>query len=341
MKHIFQVFSPLTFYISKRIIEVKQLDLNNCILLLTRDYKIPKKYDSLFENQIHTSYNVSEKEGRIFAGWKFWKTKKNIKEFENKIDKYLHNNQFIWYCSVCSNDICSLMVTHRNCVGYYITEDGMSSYRDFNPKTFTGTKALIYKYILNVFYHRLFAVKDYFIYTDNPKFRGCIATNEKCFPLHRQYIEVIGMPFEEAHLDTIPDAVISIEPNFEHIENNVILQLYNKLAEIIKKKQYKHIAYKFHPVFNAQVNIEIKKQYEIMLQQIFDKDLIEIDSDQSLESILITYKSDFYTGNSSVAIYASTAGTKCYSFIDFLCKKADYYKQFRCLMYDFCTIIEI
>ena len=86
---------------------------------------------------------------------------------------------------------------------------------------------------------------------------------------------------------------------------------------------------------------EIKKQYEIMLQQIFGKDLIEIDSDQSLESILITYKSDFYTGNSSVAIYASTAGTKCYSFIDFLCKKADYYKQFRCLMYDFCTIIEI
>lgn len=128
MKHVFRISSPLTFFLCKKIMDVKGIDYNDSILFLVRDYAIPQKYSSTFPNVIKTSYNVSPTEGRVFAGLNVFKTHKNIKEFDALIDAEIKGEDFIWYAQICNDDFCSLMVSKKNCKGYYVIEDGLGSY---------------------------------------------------------------------------------------------------------------------------------------------------------------------------------------------------------------------
>ncbi len=317
MKYVFSIASHLTFFIAKRIMESMCLDYNDCVLLLVRDYYIPSKEDGLFENQIHTSYNVDTDNGRIFAGVNFVRTNINIKQFDRKVDAYLQGNDFIWFTTVCSNDICSLMVTKPNCMGYYIYEDGLASYRDYNPTTFIGWRAVLYKYILCVLWPRLFKVKNHFIETNHPKFKGCIATNEDCFPLHRDYLIIVGNPFEKCdYHGIIPDAIISVDPLYQFIPIAEVDKIYQKLSAFMANNKYKTIAYKLHPRFNATTNSH-RKEYLNLIDKYFSN-AIKLDADIVLENLLLTYKIDFYSCNSTVALYASTYGSTCYNIVPML-----------------------
>ena len=212
MKHVFGASSHLVFYQCKKIVELDHLNPDDCIFFFTRNYVCPPKYNSLFKNQIHTQYNVDENNGRVFAGLNLRKTFSNVKSFDNLVDSYIKGEDFIWYSQICNNDFCSLMVTKKNCKGYYVLEDGLGSYRPYNPQTFTGIQYLLYKFVLKPLFPRCFEVKNHFITTEHPKFRGCIATTEYCFPLHQKYLRCIGLPFETTDLGYSPDAILSIDP---------------------------------------------------------------------------------------------------------------------------------
>ena len=320
MKHVFGVSSHLAFYLCHHLIQTDSLNPNDCIFFTTRDYSFPAQYNSIYTNVIKTSYNLSSTQGRIFAGWKFWQTHKNIKEFDNLIDKYLNNNQFIWYTQVCFNDFCSLMVTKSNCAGYYVIEDGSGSYRKENKPTFIGIKGIIYHTILKPLFPRLYVVKNRMIETNHPKFLGCIATNEMCFPLHKQYTKVIGLPFKPTPLEITPDAIISIDPMFHWISVENSEYVFKKLAEYVNKKNYKKIAYKHHPYTLSKANKEIYEQYNIWIHKYFDSELYELNSEVSLENSLMAHKCDFFTAVSSVAIYAKAMGITCYSYMPILHK---------------------
>ena len=53
--------------------------------------------------------------------------------------------------------------------------------------------------------------------------------------------------------------------------------------------------------------------------------MTELDSSVCLENVLMSYKCDFYTDNSSVAIYAHDMGVECYSYIPILREYTDAY----------------
>ncbi len=319
MKHVFSVTSHLTFLIARKTIEKLQLRNDECILLLLRDYTIPPAYDNLYAT-VSTSYNVDAKKGRVFAGANFAKTCKNIKDFDRSIDPLLCGDDFIWYTSVCSNDICSLMVTKPNCKGFYVTEDGFASYRDFNPQTFVGWRYLFYRVLLKPLWPRIFSAKNHFISSDNPKYLGCIATSTLCFPLHQNDLIVIGSPFETIDLGFVPDALLSIDPLFLFVSDEVVIDLYSRLADIFKGKDYKSIVYKFHPVFLSESNKKHKEKYNKIIHDVWGEYIVELDKSVVLENVLQSYKCDFYTDNSSVAIYGSVTGAKCYTYIPILKK---------------------
>lgn len=327
MKHVFGVSSHLVFYQCHKIIELDHLNPDDCIFFFTRNYHCPQKFDAIYGHQIHTEYNVNTNKGRIFEGIRFDKTRKNIKEFDSLVDGFIGDNDFVWYSQVCNNDICSLFVTKSNCKAYYILEDGLGSYRDFNPQTFTGWKYPLYKLILKPFFRRCFEVKNHFITTDHPKFKGCFATTPYCFPLHQQYFRCIGIPFEKIDLGFSPDAVISIDPLYFFIKQEDESKVYERLSSLIKQKQYNSISYKFHPYFNAKQNAEIKNRYQKMINRYFGDKMAELSSDIVLENVLMTYHCDFYTDNSSVAIYAHEMGCDCYTYIPILRDYTDVYSN--------------
>lgn len=317
MKHIFFVSSNLTFFIANKIVQLDGLQKEQCCLLLVRNYQVPPNYAHEYPCQIATDYNVDPHTGRVFAGINIWKTYKNIRDFDYLIYKAINDDSFIWYSPVCSNDICSLMVSRKECVGYYVTEDGLASYREFNPQTFTRWRYWMYKLILKPLYPRIFCVKNHFITTDHPKFKGCIATSTKCFPLHQQYLRVIGSPFEPIHNDLFPDAVISIDPWYNDLNIETINDVYQRLAQYIAKKNYKNLACKFHPRFDAPQNSVIKSEYTSILNHYFPNIHI-LPKDTILEQILCSPNQDFYCGSSSVSLYVSLVGVKCYSFMSFV-----------------------
>jgi len=339
MKHVFLVASNLTFNIANKVVEIDGISSTDCILLLTRDYKIPVKYESRFPNQIHTSYNVSPNQGRIFAGINIFKTKKNIKCFDKLVDSYIKGEDFVWYTSVCSNDICSLMVTKKNCKGYYIMEDGLISYRKNIPPTFSGVSFLVYRFILKPFFYRIYAVKNHFIEDDSPKFLGCIATSDKCFPLQKDRLRNIGLPFEDVELDKTPEAVLSIDPLFLVIDEQATRRVFEKLAKYIQSKGYRSIAYKFHPRFNASSNSALKQMYLEMLNQYFTIEMIELPAYIVVEGVLKKYRCDFFTYNSSIAIYGNTAGARCYTYIPLIKTYTDAYSADP-MIFEVCIPIE-
>lgn len=327
MKHVFGVASHLVFYLCHRIIEQDSINPEDCVFFFMRNYQCPGKFNGIYTHQIHFEQQSDVKNGRVFAGIHVVQTRKNIKEFDQLVDSYIKGADFYWYSQICNNDYCSLFVTKPNCKGYYVLEDGSGSYRKENPQTFTGWRYWVYKLLLKPFCRRCFEVKNHFITTDHPKFKGCIATTEYCFPLHQQYLRCVGLPFEEEKLDFEPDAIVSIDPLYLWIEEQYEPVVYQRLSDFIKKKHYKCMAYKFHPNFFSKKNVDIKKRYDKLIREYFGPDIKEIDAKVGLENVLMTYKCDFYTDNSSVAVYGHAMGVTCFTYLPILQEYTDAYDK--------------
>lgn len=339
MKHVFRISSHLTFYLSKKIIEERKIKDDDCIFFLVRNYKVPIEHSSKFKHVIHTSYNVSSKIGRVFS-FNFFKTKKNIKEFDKLVDAYIQGCSFIWYSQICNDDFCSLMVTKTNCNGYYVIEDGIGSYLMSNPQTFTGVRYYIYKYFLLPFFPRIFEVKNWYINSIHKKFLGCIASSSECFPLHKEYLTVVKDIFEKVELDFVPDAILSVDPLFYYIEEDDLKKIFRDLSLYMKRKNYSVLAYKFHPYFNANERKLLKNKYEELIRDLFLFELIELSEHVVVENLLYTYQCDFYTNHSSIAVYASKMGAACYSYSPIIKKYVSSYEELS-IVQKFCTPIII
>lgn len=339
MKHVFGVASHLVFYLCNKIIEIDSINPDDCIFFFMRNYHCPEKFNETYKHQIHFESESNSKYSRVFAGLNIKKTKQNIRDFDELVDAYIKGEDFYWYSQICNNDYCSLFVTKPNCIGYYVLEDGIGSYRNINPQTFTGWKYLIYKFVLKPLWPRCFEVKNHFITTDHPKFKGCIATTDYCFPLHQQYLRCVGLPFETVNLNFTPDAVVSIDPLFLWIKQEDEEIVYQRVSDFVKSKRYKCLAYKFHPDFFSKDNVDIKQRYEKLIRHYYGNDIFEIDGKIGLENVLMTYKSDFYTDYSSVAIYAHAMGVTCYSYLPIVREYSNAYKNIP-LIEEFCVPIK-
>lgn len=317
MKYLFGIASHLTFNIARKIIETDSLPVSDCCFVLLRNYVIPEEYQSKFSNQLTGFFNIDAEHGRIFEGWRVWKTRQNMRTFDNELCHLTDNDDFIWYTSICYNDICSMVVTNEKCQGYFIIEDGLVSYEE-NTQTFTGWRYWVYKYLLKPLYPRIFVLKNHMVTAEHPKFKGCIGISEDSFPFYQQYLRVIGSAFEPKAYSIKPDAIISVDPLFfKGIENDKVENLYKQVAAFVNTQNYTCVAYKFHPRFGTPNNKAYRESYQSILSREF-KGIVELPQEVVLENMLAWCKADFYSFDSSVALYASKEGCTCYSLMPLL-----------------------
>ena len=322
MKHVFCISSNLAFSICDHLIHLDNLPISDCIFFTTRNYHLPDKGN--IYHVIETTLNSSKNEGRLFAGWKFWNTNKNIKHIDQIIHDITQGEDYIFYTQVCWNDLCSVFVTNKRCKGYYILEDGSGSYRNEEQFTFHGWKAIIYKVILKPIFPRVFALKGKMIEVNHPKFKGCIATNNMCFPLHQDKLRVIGLPFHPKPLDKQPDAIISLDPYYLWLTDEQVEQVFIQLGAYIKRRHYSNIVFKPHPYLLTAENKERYVFYKNCLYNHINPNLTELGAKISLEDTLMAHRDcDFYTAVSSVAIYAKAMNVKCYTFAPLLRQYCD------------------
>ena len=317
LKYLFCVSSHLGFSICNHLIQVDGLNASDCVFLATRNYQLPAHspaYDA-----IETELNSSATSGRLFAGWRICRTYKNLRWLDDLIKAHVGESDFYYYTQGCDNDLCSAFVTNPQCKGYYIIEDGSGSYRKEEIYAFTGWKSLFVKCILRPLFPRIFTLKAKMIEVEHPKFRGCIATNPMCFPMHKDVTRVIGLPFQPIPLDVAPQAMISLDPYYRWITDEQVQHVLKQLAAFINTKQYKRIVYKPHPYLLTIENRARYLSYNKWIHEYIDADLVELGADVSLENTLMAHPDcEFYTAFSSVAIYAKAMGIHCYTFAPLL-----------------------
>ncbi|MBR2165592.1 MAG: hypothetical protein IJ915_03490 [Paludibacteraceae bacterium] len=315
MKHIFGVSSHLAFYLCQRIIEQDSLKKDDCIFFTIDGYTIPSEYKSQYLS-VDIYERLSHTRGRIFAGLRFWLTARNVANVDKLIEQCIGNDDYIWYTQICFNDLCSVMVTNPHCVGYYVIEDGSGSYYMDNTPTFQGWQAVVYHCFLKPFYPRIYTLKNHFIESNHPKFKGCIASNEMCFPFHKNYLRVVGIPFQSVPLAIVPDAIISIDPFFRWgITDEQAFQIIRQLATFVNNQKYQRVAYKLHPALLSTQQTERNKLYNQWIHEYFTATLEELAPQVSLENTLMAHTNcDFYTAVSTVAIYAHAMGVTCYTY---------------------------
>jgi hypothetical protein len=297
---------------SLEIIRHNDIPLVDCLLISTRDYTIPAEDKPLECNYLFFKGGWNDKRYRMFSGLKIWKTIENRNNFDKLIFDNTQGDKYQCFLGSCADDLANLLVTHKNCTGYYIYEEGMASYNPHIPPIFSGLRHLIFKCFLKPFFPRFYSIKEYNIYPFYYKFKKFIAISQRCFPTHNESEKlIINNPFKPIKLDFVTDAIVSIDALLLFIGKESAHEVYLQLLKYISSQNYKKIAYKFHPWF--YIHPEEKKEYQQLITTVLGNNAIELHENIILERVLTTYKCDFYTGYcSSVCIYGAFAGAKCY-----------------------------
>lgn len=317
MKHLFYVHSHITFLVSKQYILDKGINPDDCLLLCSRNYVPRYEYQQIIKNIKKYPQEVwdSRKEDlsllkNLFNGFH------GLKVLEDFITAYCQQDEFFFYTFSTNSHMCSIMVTMKNCRGYYLIEEGASSYSDdaFIKKT-VGKRNLIFQSLLVHLFPRFYLLKNHHYSTASKKFKGVITTSEKAlFQLKGEHI-IISNPFGKQKLSYSPSIVLSVDAslhlcqmNLEHIET-----IMNEICKFVSYK-YKNpiIAYKMHPMIVKEPSaISIRN---VLLKAFENFRVEELPNDIAIEDVLNEYHCDFFSDWSSVAIYANQMGCKCYSY---------------------------
>lgn len=331
MKHLVFVHSHLSYLVINQYFVENNINPKDCIFLVTTRYKtfpegnnytyfinfpddlLPNGYKRVFHNR------------NIFLGVK------NIKYLENKINSFIHNDSFFMYQTTTTNDCFNALVTMKQCKGYYLIEEGSSSYyhKKEITKLFHGLSYYCV-YILSKILPRFYALKCSIFSYDNKYFLGTIATTRKAFPDFPGKHVIVSSPFSKIVLDFVPDVILSIDSSLMISMGNFFpTELYNKIAEFFRYQGYQKIAYKFHPKYFA--NPDLLKTFREGLVSVFGNTIVELDEKSQLENYFLSYPIDLCSDFSSIGIYASSFGRKCFSYTNLvkeLYPKSTYDKDF-------------
>lgn len=316
MKHLIFVHSHLSYSVINQYFVENNINPADCLFILAARYShLPegnnyKNFIRFPEELLPDGYKRVFHNNNIITGYK------NIRYIEELINTYFHGDSFYMYQTTTTHDCFSALVTMKQCKGYYLVEEGSASYyhKSEVPKQFHGISAICVS-ILSKILPRFYALKSSSFSFNNKYFLGTVATTRNAFPDFPGEHIIINPPFTKVVLDYVPDVILSIDSSIMISLGNVFpAELYKKVAEFFSRQGYKKIAYKFHPKYFADP--ELAESYRKGLSAIFGKDIVELDEKCQLENYFLSYPIDFCSDFSSVGIYASNFGRKCYSYMN-------------------------
>lgn len=316
MKHLIFVHSHLSFLVINQYFVENNIDPEDCLFMVTA------RYSSFPKGHRYVNFIKFPEEllpdgcKRVFHKNNIITGIRNIRFIEDRINSFFHGDSFLMYLTTTSLDFFSALVTMKQCRGYYLMEEGSASYYYKNevPKLYHGlTYACMF--LLSRVMPRFYALRCSGFSFDNKYFLGTIATTRKAFPDFPGEHIVITTPFTRVTLDFVPDVILSIDSSIMiSLGNRFPAELYSKIAGFFNRQGYSRIAYKFHPKY--YVYPELAESYRKGLTDIFGKDIVELDENCQLENYFLSYPIDFCSDFSSVGIYASNFGRKCYSYMN-------------------------
>jgi hypothetical protein len=118
MKHVFWVHSYITYFIAKKIIEQNKLDKNEVIFLKDRDFEIYDPYIEFLQPDLRYKFSV----GNLLRNWRL------IRRYDQWIERITDRDQYILYYPHTGLRHLDYLLTHKNCRGYCLVEEGTAAY---------------------------------------------------------------------------------------------------------------------------------------------------------------------------------------------------------------------
>lgn len=336
MKHIFLVHSHITFFVVKQYIHDYHIAPCDCILFCCRGYFLPQNYVGVFPLEIQYPKDVFAANKEDLSPFVNVLTNfRGKKRLERTILSYCNNEPFLFYPFYTASHLVSLIVSMPQCQGYYIIEEGTSAYLSKQElHAICPPPQKWYHHILRSIFPKFYGLIDEVFSEKSPKYRGTLSFSNKAFSTMVGEHIVLSNPFEQSFLSYSPDIILSIDGSLclYAIDMDVIEKVYTHVEQFIRQQEgrEKVIAYKFHPMFLARE--ELQQKIRAIIHTVFQEYTIkELDKTISVENLLNTYHSDFYTDFSSVGIYKDLLKCNCYSYAAYmahLLPNSAYYKNY-------------
>lgn len=296
MKHVFWAHSHITFLLIEKIIDYLNLDKNDIIVILYRNYKLPRKS---FSSEVYdfTNFQANKRKDRAELS-AFLKQKLNF--------------DFELYVPQSRAKIIDYLINYPLCKSYNYIEEG----------------ALVYNYkdkwstLFFIKLRRFFGVNRRMLMLDytHKKFKLAYGVTEKAFG---EIDKKVILPFNTIkNINQFPkeliepSSIIVFDAHVYHgmlsLEDSLIcLQL---MIDHLKKRKVAKAYFKLHPEHNRLENIKERDSINSIFNSCKGIEFVELEESFILEELLFINKNvTIYNFISSVGLYANLLGCKVVS----------------------------
>jgi hypothetical protein len=303
MKHVFYIHSPVTYLVSKAIIDYAKLDNKQILFLKSRGIEVDDKFKS--ELWPYT-FNPQSFPTHLNIFKSFFK----LKMFDEHVERVTDGQKFVLYLPQTSWRHAQLLISHKNCHHYNVIEEGLGSYRSktYMEENWPNNALNIFDKLS--YFNRIKDTK--FIREDYSNLYGL---SEESFPQYERKLVLKNFSIKNK--------------NYTYYENSVILvfdavSVYNltdlnfhlsAVDHLLSKKGLGHFDKYFFKLHPAQLSTVEEKKFKDLLSSNKNYHFEELPINISLEEVALCAKNvNFYVNISSVGLYASIFNAKVYSY---------------------------
>lgn len=314
IKHIFHINNQINLLVSLRIISDNNLSAEQCIIM----------YDSFFPKNIQIPANLKVIECPFSNNLRFLrlreiiKIKKTLSDYDNFISKIFVNSYYYYvaHLGTSFNEICA---THKLCLGFFFTEEGLLNYKDNFIGLHANTRPSLYKRLVH---WMKFGRKMQFSCISIGNHQKLISTysiSEKAFPTLTKPLRVISDLFQIINFDPLISDILVLDNFYLGVNHMFHISSYllalNEFLGIIKTHHVNKLHMKYHL---AECPEYIKKIIQFLFNS-HNIEMIILPDNLILENLAYSNnKIIFYSAYSSLLIYAAILGAKAISYVQLI-----------------------
>jgi len=309
--HVFMIHSSITFIVANAIIKELNLEDKQILFLTNRSISLDTKYTTY----IFPNFKL---EGII----SFIKNRKVLTKFDHYVENIVNGRKFVVYLPHQLSTFFYFLSTHKDCIQYNYLEEGLASFIKYDEinKSYSNTSTnSLFKVVIWFFYKLAFGNRMNFsrktYNCNNVKYGFSFGLFDESFPdfKHRRKLTASFFVNSNAPNNTTIKHLLILGSEVEvgYVDKEDYLDLLKRFVTIFHSRfQSETLYYKLHPGQSSLLANEISQLFDLI-----GVENISLNSDISIEEIIITSKANFYQVLSSAGFYAALLGRKVYSFL--------------------------
>ncbi len=313
--HLFSIHSHIMYLVAKATIRHEGLRAEDCVFVLTRDYKTPRDDDGI----VRDDFPFPNWDIRFYYGEDHETVRDNIGRIDRYVEQITQGRPFHYYAQTTLSYYVNIIASHGNCLGYSFIEEGSAVYwkkNILNKRLMPLPKDVDPGLMDKCNDSRLLTFgREYFNVT-HPKFRFAYAVHPEAFPCAgKEKRVVLKDVFQKEHIPSCEGADAVFIPSDERRRTGLSIHHYERtmiwfVEKILLPAGHERVVYKFRRETQAS-------EEKVMFERIFGKypaiEFVELPNDTVMENVIYSYDIPTYFLLTSTGGYAGQMGRRAVS----------------------------